>query len=204
MLSLFARRPPPLPRVEFTLRYRVRTEGAEMDRTLYVTETYVVTRMGPTTLIFRPGREERYVVDAERRRLRRLDLSAQRAQAERLRAALGPARVSAVPAGEVGEGFACTRYTLWAEGERARASAGVLAMRLPGVEATALHAERELGRRHAAFALPLRPGEVVVRARSRLVAGGVEQLHREELAELEDRIAGREELDEHLAFPVAG
>ncbi len=204
ILSLFRPRAAAAPGVAFTVRSTVRAPGAELLQTLYLTEGWVMTELGGTLILFRRERPGRLVVDARARRLRPLDQSAQLGEMERLGSALGPARARKEPGLVRMEGFLCTRYTLRAGEGRVAAAAEVHAVSLPGLGDTALHAERLFDRRLDPLGVPLAPDELVVRSRTSVVSAGCERLQTSLLEGLEEGIQRRDELDEYVAFRVAG
>jgi hypothetical protein len=175
MLKLFSRKAPATSQVVYSIRMRVSVHGTEIPQTQVVTENYVFTTVGPTSLLFRPQTGGRYLVDHEKRTLKPLDLTAQLAQMEQLRDAIGEVSITSQPAAEPVDGYTCTHHVIRTEHSRIMVEGEMFSTRIPGLERTALGAERRFDKTYQPFGVSLEDDELVVHSRTSLVSAGFEQ-----------------------------
>jgi hypothetical protein len=204
MLKLFARPRRVASQATYTLRSVVRVHNQEIHQTQLATEHYVITRLERGLLLFWAERGERFEVDTAQRRLRPLDLSAQQAQIERLRPLVGRIRITRGEGEERVEGFACHHYSIHNESAQIVLAGEAYVTRVPGLERTALAADRELDARGQLLSLPLAADEVMVLSTSKTLSQGFEQSQSHRLLSVEPSIEELERFDEVLSYRVAG
>jgi hypothetical protein len=177
--------------------------GREFLQTQLLSADFVLTRIGHGTILFLRDGCRRYAVDREQRVLRPIAVGGVRSidpsspRPTRTTVALhdGPVDV---------DGYACRRLTVESRVGQVVLSTESYYAQLPGVERTALHAERLVGAPAAYPAHLLQPDEVLILATTVVRQGDFEQTQTSRLRSV--RADPEEaELDvELLTYPRAG
>jgi hypothetical protein len=148
--------------------------GKEFLQTQLLSREFVLTRIGHGTILFLRDGGTRYAVDREQRVLRPIATGAVRsADPSAPRPTLATVSLHDGPV-EV-DGYACRRLTVESRVGQVVLCTESYYARLPGVERTALHAERLLGAPAAYPAHLLRPDEVLILATTVVRQGDFEQ-----------------------------
>ena len=188
--------------IGLTVRGTITTAGNSIPHVQYLTDTFVVTAIGRSTIIHSTALGGRFVVDRALGRLRRVDPLSQSIQVEHLRELVGTVAVHRDPELVEVDGFTCRRYRLCNDSTRLVVSAEAFCTRLPEIAATALHDERQVEAQLHPFVLPLEPDELVVRSTTRTFANGFHHTQNYQLGSLEHSIADRESLEALLSYPI--
>jgi hypothetical protein len=188
--------------VGLTVRGTITTAGHSIPHVQYLTDSFVVTELGRSTIVHSTALGGRFVVDRALRRLKRVDPLAQNVQVEHLRELVGAIAVHRDPELVEVDGFPCRRYRLCNDSTRLVVSAEAYCTRLPEIAATALHDERQVEAQLHPFVLPLEPDELVVRSTTQTFANGFQHTQSYRLGSLERGIADLEALEALLAFPI--
>ena len=204
MFGLFSSSKPQVARstVGYTVTTTVRVHDRELEQVQHATEHYVATQVAGKTILFRADTGARYLVDPVACQLKRLDLSAQAAQARQIEPLLRGASVQ-VDAEEVEmEGFRCRRATFEVETPQLVISSETFRTRIPGLERTALGAERAVDDATQPVPSGLAPDEVVVRSSMSFLAAGVGQNQSTHLVSVCPEIDALDEMDALLAYKI--
>lgn len=170
------RRSAPTPVVVgFTIRGTLTLFGRTVAQTQYVTEQYVITEVERSMFIFLADRDERFLVDRGANRLRRIEPGQQRIRVDRLRPLIGEVEITTDEEGVERNGVPCRRHRFGNANARIIISGETLSGQVPGIENTALQAEREHDAKHQPFSLPLGRQEVVFESTMRTIAADFEQ-----------------------------
>jgi hypothetical protein len=137
------------------------------------------------------------------RTLRPIDDAAQAEQGRQLREELGEVAAERDEPGVEIAGFPCSRFSVRIDHPRIVASGELFVARLPGVEHTALAADRAIQARAQPFVIPLEPGEIVVSSRVRLLAQQLDIVQKLTLESVERTIPQRERLEQCLGYSAA-
>ncbi|HEX8272165.1 MAG TPA: hypothetical protein VF615_05905 [Longimicrobiaceae bacterium] len=204
MLKWLKPRAEPRSAVGYAIRSRLLVRGKEIRQVQFATDRYVVTEVERTALLFRSDREERYIVDRAQRRLVRIDNSAQQNEMRKVREAAGDVAVEEVDGIVEISGFPCAHRRFSNRSTALVLSGDVYHASVPGLERTALAAERRFDQPLQPFALPLAPDEVIVRSHTLALSAGFEQTQGLELTELGESPELIDTYDALLSLPVVG
>ncbi len=197
----------PIARTEatqmLTVRGNITSSGQSLEHVQYLTESFVVTELGRSTILHCPSLGGRFVVDRVKHQLRRVEVASQTVQMEHLREMVGTVSVHRDAEPVELDGFTCHRYRLCNDSTRIVVSAEAFCTRIGAVGQTALHHERAFEARLHPFALPLEADELVVRSVTRTFANGFQHTQSYRHASLATRIEAIESLEELLRYPVA-
>lgn len=203
MFGLFSSKPRPVQStVAFTLRSAIQLHDRTLEQVQRVTEHYVATEANGRLLLYRADTNERYAVNRGARELKRLDLSAQRAQARQLQALVGEVAAVIGPEEVEVDGYRCRRATFQVETPQMVVSSEMFRARIPGLERTALSAERALDESVQPFRTGLEPDEVIVRSSLQILAAGTGQNQTSRLVSASEGIDELPALDEVLAYKI--
>lgn len=186
----------------FTIRSSLTAHGRTVEQTQYATEAYVVTQVGGSTVLYAPGLHGRYLVDEARKQLRAVPMRGQAPQPAQIRTLLGELEVEEEPELREIDGWRCRTIRIHNRDARLIVSIECHCVRVPGLEMTALAAERVFDAPLHPFNLPLQPDEVVVRSTTRALAAEFEQSQTLQLTSLDPGVPLREFLEEALRYPI--
>lgn len=203
MFGLFSAKPAPVrSTVAYTIRNSIQVHDREMEQVQFVTEHFVANEVGGKLVVYRADTNGRYLVSRGARELKRLDVSAQLAQAQQLRALLGEVPLVFDDAEVEVDGYRCRRATFQVEIPQMVVSSESFRTRIPGLERTALAAERALDDAAQPFRNALEPDEVIVRSSIRLLAAGAGQNQTIRLVSASEGIDDLAALDEILTYKI--
>jgi hypothetical protein len=188
--------------VAFVIRSKISFHGEHFMQTQYVTDRHVVTEMRGVIALFSAAEGKRFTVDPNRRTLFPQELSKQRAEAGRLKTALGEVVVKPSTRKEEVLGYECEHFTLRNAGAEMVVSADVYCARIAGLGRTALSREREFDRQFQPLSIPLADDQIIVGAKTVVVARDFEHRQAVELAGIEAAISPMDRLEEYLHYPV--
>jgi hypothetical protein len=192
------------PTAAFTITGSFTAYGRTVSQVQYVTDQFVITKVDRGVFVFIPERDERFLAEPASNRLTRLEPNVQRIQADKLKAVIGEIDIR-VEDGEIEvNGFRCRRYRFNSSTARIVIAGETLATRLPGLEATALHREREHDARTQPFSLPLEPDQLVVQSAIRTVASQFDQNQRYQLDSIDEGIEEIERFQQMVSMRVVG
>jgi hypothetical protein len=197
------RRAPVAGGAAYLIRSKISFHGEHFVQTQYVTDRYAVTEMRGVIVLFSAAEGRRFTVDPTRRRLIPQDLSVQRAEVERLRAALGEVVVEPSAGAEDVLGYPCEHFAVRNARAEMVVSADVYCARIEGLGCTVLAQEREFERMFQPLSVPLADDQIIVRARTVVVARDFEHRQAVELAGIEAASSPMDRLEEYLLYPVA-
>lgn len=205
MFGLFSSSKPRAVRstVGYTMTTVVQVHGREIEQVQHATEHYVATLAAGKVILFRPELGARFVVDPSTRELKRLDLSAQAAQARQIAPLLQGSSTVVDPEEVEVDGFRCRRVTYQVETPQLVISSETFRTRVPGLERTALSAERAMDDATQPIPSGLDPDEIVVRSRVHFLAAGVGQNQEVRLVSLSEGVDALAEMDALLAYRIA-
>lgn len=186
----------------FTIRSTLTAHGRAVEQTQYATESYVITEVAGSTVLYAPGLHGRYIVDRARRQLRPVVMTGQAPQPEQIRSLLGQLEIEEESGSTEIDGWACRMIRVHNRDARLIVSVESYCARVPGIGLTALPAERSFDAPFQPFQLPLAADEVVVRSTTRALAADFEQSQTVTLTSLDRRVEGRDALDEMLRFTI--
>ncbi|MQA88990.1 MAG: hypothetical protein GEU90_01965 [Gemmatimonas sp.] len=187
---------------DFTIRSALKSHGAAVHQTQFVTDQYVVTSIGGSTFVFAPGLDGRFRVDRMNRQLYRVDVAAQNPRPEQVRSLLGDLEIECDESPVEIDGRRCRVFRVHNRDARLVVSIECYCARIEGLERSALVAEREFDGAFQPFQLPLDDDEIVVRSTTRALAADFEQSQTVQLVALEPRIEGRDLWEEVLRYPM--
>lgn len=203
MFGLFSSKSKPVQStVAFTVRTTLQLHDREIDQTQYATEHYVVNELAGQAVVYRADTHERYLVDRDARQLKRLDLSAQTAQARQLQAVVGDVPHTIDPEEVEVAGYRCHRATFRVETPQLVISSETFRTRIPGLERTAIRKERELEEQTQPFPSGLAPDEVVVQSSVQILAAGMSQNQSGRVVSVTPEIENLAEMDAILAYKI--
>lgn len=184
------------------LRTSVVAGGREFLQTQLLSPEFVLTRVGHGAILFLREGGVRYTVDGEQRVLRPIEAGVNRgAEDTAPRVTVTAMSVHDAPV-EVG-GRSCRRVTIESRVGRVTLSTESYYACIPGVERTALHAERLLSAPAVHPARLLRPDEVLVLGTTVVRQGDFEQMQTTRLLSLRADPEEREAEVEILGYPRA-
>lgn len=204
MISIFPHRSADRPpsEVAYTIRSVLSTQGQSFEQMQYATDRYVVTVIGPTTLLYSREHGERFLVDRGRRQLRPLDPAKHRKQVEEIRGLIGQLATEEDAGETMIEGRRCRCVRLRNHDARLVLSVETYSTRIPGIEATALDEERRFDAPYLPFFTPLEPDAVLVRSTTRILSTGFSQNQTVQLAGIDSTILDLELFDGFLDFSI--
>jgi hypothetical protein len=192
----------PAPRPLLELRTSVVAGGREFLQTQLLSAEFVLTRIGRGAILFLRESGQRYTVDGEQRVLRPMgegggqgvDPAAPLVTVAAMSVRDDPANV---------EGYTCRRVSVESRVGRVTLSTESYYAHIPGVDRTALHAERLLSAPAAHPAHLLQPDEVLIRATTIVRQGDFEQTQMTRLLSIQaDPEDGEAEM-EVVSYPRA-
>lgn len=179
------------------------SDGRTVSQTQTFNENFVATEIDRGTFIFIADRDERFLVDHTRGCLRRIEASPGRIQRDTLRSVIGEVSVRREEVDIEIDGFVCQRYNFRNANPRITLDGETFATRIPGVEATALPAEREHDSLVQPFSLPLETDHLVVRSTLRSTAGGFDQVQSYRLLSIRAGIEKPDRFEVWSKLPIA-
>lgn len=205
MFGLFSTKAAPVrSTVAYTLRNSIQIHDRQMEQVQFVTEHYVANDVGGKLIVYRADTNSRYMANRGARELKRLDVSAQLAQAQQLRSLLGEVPLVFDDAEVEVDGYRCRRTTFEVEIPQMVVSNESFRTRIPGLERTALSAERALDDAVQPFRSALAADEVIVRSSVRILAAGAGQNQTVQLVSADEGIDDLAALDEILTYKIVG
>lgn len=198
---------PPHPvaaRTGFTAVGIFSSDGRTVSQTQTFNENYVVTQIDRGAFIFIVDQDERFLVDLAKGCLRRIEATAGRIQRDTLRSVIGEVSLRRHDSDIEIDGFLCQRYNFSNDNPRISLEGETLATRIPGIELTALPAEREHDASIQPFSLPLELDHLVVRSTLRSSAGDLNQVQSYRLVTVRAGIEDPDLFEEWTRFPVSG
>jgi hypothetical protein len=203
MFGLFSSKP---KRVQSTVAYTVKStiqvHNRQMDQVQYITENYVVNDIGGKLIVYRADTNERYTANRGTRELRRLDFSAQIAQARQLQSIMGNVPVVVDPEEVEVSGYPCQRATFRVEVPQMVIDSETFRTRIPGLERTAFAAERALDEVTQPVRTGASPDQVVVQSTVQVLAAGTSQNQSTRLVSVSEGIDNLAEMDEILTYKI--
>ena len=190
--------------IAFTIRGTLTLYGRSVPQIQYLSDRYVATQVDRGMFIYLASRGERFLVDRGVSRLRRIEPDVQRIRIDRLRELIGEMKVTRHEEAVEVAGYSCTRFTFENSAARIVISGETLVARVPGVEETALQAERAHDGLNQPFTLPLEPDHVVVASKLRTVATDFEQNQLYALTAVDDGIDDMREMDRIARLAIIG
>lgn len=178
------------------------SDGRTVSQTQTFNDNYVVTEIDRGTFIFIADQDERFLVDLSKGCLRRIEMAPGRIQRDTLRSVIGEVSVRKEETDVEIDGFLCQRYNFRNDNPRIGLEGETLATRIPGIELTALPAEREHDALIQPFSLPLETDHLVVRSTLRSCSGDLNQVQSYRLVTVHAGIEDPERFEEWVRLPV--
>lgn len=183
MLSFLNRKLSIPSTVGWTIVSRHHMPGAgDSNRIQYATDRYVVSRMDGLATVYLREHDRRYLVDPATRSLRPIDPAEHEQVHSFLAGRLASAELEWDTEPVVYAGRSCRRGTLRIGDADLVMDASILVTRVPGLDRTALAAERVHTARLQPFETPMQPDECTALLECRILARGLE--HRQSIAML--------------------
>lgn len=195
---------PVASRTGFTAVGIFSSDGRTVSQTQTFNEDYVVTQIDRGTFIYIADQDERFLVDLAKGCLRRIEATTGRIQRDTLRSVIGEVSVRHDDSGVEVDGFLCQRYNFSNDNPRIVLEGETLATRIPGIELTALPAEREHDAAIQPFSLPLEVDHLVVRSTLRSSAGDLNQVQSYRLVTVRAGIDEPDRFEEWTRLPIFG
>lgn len=173
--------------------------GREIAQKLYATDLYVYVEVAGSRVIYLPEKNEQYLIDPAKDQLAKADLSAQAAQLQKVRQAIGEVAFEEKPADKPGR-----RRLHLANINRSIVSfdMDVETAEAEGIEQTAFGKFEEFQASLRFVLIPLKANEIVLSTTSALIFGGQAQESRSETLEVK-KLENAQQFDKYLSFSIA-
>lgn len=178
-------------------KHKITVGEKEIKQTQYFTEHYVYTESGDKKILYLPEKDKQYMVDTENKQLKELDLSAQMAQINQLKAMIGE-----IAAEERTEGKIRSITMQNKPGSPAALKADLQITRYEGLEKTVFQKSNEFQQSMQLFRMDLKKNEIVKRSESVFSVNGQEQKSILELSEIKNETGATETIDEYFNYKI--
>src|SRR5690606_24402978 len=135
----------------YTIRSRMTGYSDAAEQVQYITNEFVVTEVAQSTLLYIARIDGRYVVDRIRRELTRIEPSSQKREVEQIRRLLGELTIEEDDRLIDVNGHLCRTIRIQNRDSRLVLSIETFCTRVPGLDETALPAERAFDAAHQPF-----------------------------------------------------